>query len=242
MPGDKAVYQFRFRGPQLGILLTCLLAVFALTFVLGYLMGKATHPALDWAARAARESRGAGDASPGVRFTAAEARGTPFQPKKLTPASDSPKKAEEKGSALLPLPSGRVPESPSRASAPVADVEGPRLHPVRTGLQRVLALAPPLEAERVPAYSGFSGREGRYYIQAGSFSDRGAARRQQETLRRNDYPAFVREADLGSKGKWYRVLIGRYESLEVANLEAERLARTQRVTPHVFAESDPERP
>lgn len=242
MPGDKAVYQFRFRGPQLGILLTCLLAVFALTFVLGYLMGKASQPALDWAARAARESRGAGDTPAGARFTAAEARGTPFQPKQLTPAPDSPKKAEEKGPAPSPLPSDRAVESPSRASAPVADVEGPRLHPVRTGLQRVLALAPSLEAERAPAYSGFFGREGRYYIQAGSFSDRGAARRQQEALRRNDYPAFIREVDLGSKGKWYRVLIGRYESLEHANLEAERLARTQQVSPHVFEEGGSDLP
>jgi cell division protein FtsN len=81
-------------------------------------------------------------------------------------------------------------------------------------------------------------REGRYYIQVGSHTELGKAIRQRERLRMNAYPAFIREVDLGRDGRWFRVMVGRYQDLEKAAEEADRLKKSEKLTPRIIKEGD----
>ena len=81
-------------------------------------------------------------------------------------------------------------------------------------------------------------REGRYYILVGSHADRRDALEQREVLRRSAYPAFIRMADLGARGKRYQVIVGRYQDLDRATEEAGRLGRMEKVRPRVFKEGE----
>ncbi len=81
-------------------------------------------------------------------------------------------------------------------------------------------------------------REGRYYILVGSHADLRDALEQRETLRRNAYPAFIRTADPGARGKRHQVIVGRYQDLDRATEEAGRLGRMEKVRPRVYKEGE----
>jgi len=64
-----------------------------------------------------------------------------------------------------------------------------------------------------------SDSDSRYAVQLASFPDVGAAREMERTLKSKSYPAYVEKADLGGKGTWYRVKVGRFSTKsEASNL------------------------
>lgn len=58
--------------------------------------------------------------------------------------------------------------------------------------------------------------QGKHSLQAASFPDQSAAKGYAERLVRAGVPAYVVSADLGRRGRWYRVRVGRFESVEEA--------------------------
>ncbi|MEE8109398.1 MAG: SPOR domain-containing protein, partial [bacterium] len=146
----------------------------------------------------------------------------------------------------------------ARVLVPSLNPESVPTHPGFAGVERNQRERPDNSEALLPALAGANGRkaefgdsrparvryslEGRYYILVGSYSGRRDALAQIEALRRNAYPAFIRDVDLGAKGRSYRVLVGRYQKLDEAAEEAEKLARTEKLTPRIFKEGDTDVP
>lgn len=61
-----------------------------------------------------------------------------------------------------------------------------------------------------------SDQQGTYAVQIGSFAAAGDAGKLKQRLQEKGYSVFVVEADLGTKGLWYRVRLGPYRSAEDA--------------------------
>jgi len=84
----------------------------------------------------------------------------------------------------------------------------------------VAAVTPPPVAKPAPTASAqgmpaaVSG--GSHAVQVGSFSAEKDATALKQKLVKFNYPAFVVEADLGAKGRWYRVRVGPYSDAEQA--------------------------
>jgi nucleoid DNA-binding protein/cell division septation protein DedD len=62
-----------------------------------------------------------------------------------------------------------------------------------------------------------------FYIQAGSYKERAAAEEKLTQLKGSGINAVIAEADIEGKGKFYRVRIGKYTSLEEAKTAADNL-------------------
>jgi len=258
-----AFYQFRFGSRQLGILLVTLLGVLALTFVLGYLVGRSSRQEPDWVAKVARE-RAAERSLPKGRTAAPEKdarkvsapvgkRAQGLVIKDLVPPKE---RVSSRPAARKTVSRRAVRKSKARRLAQKASQRGLVSRKRERGHveSNTVALSPSLKAKSLPTSPAPSGRkgaqastarysrEGRYFIQVGSFLSRETALRQQKALRRKAYPAFIREVDLGPKGKWHRVLVGRYPTREKALEEANRLAKTVKVKPRVLREEGPGAP
>jgi cell division septation protein DedD len=73
-------------------------------------------------------------------------------------------------------------------------------------------------------------RRARYTVQVESSQDRGKATIQVETLKNNGFSAFLEQADLGDKGRYYRVMVGPYQTKAQAKEAQSALARDSRFT------------
>lgn len=60
--------------------------------------------------------------------------------------------------------------------------------------------------------------DGAYSVQIGSFGGAGDAIALKQKFFARGYPVFVAEADLGAKGRWYRVRIGPYADVDSAKM------------------------
>ncbi|HSB08618.1 MAG TPA: SPOR domain-containing protein [Blastocatellia bacterium] len=110
-------------------------------------------------------------------------------------------------------------------SAPVAEVTKPGSSSSATDAQ---SLAPtrsaetptaPSSAEQTPEANeatSNTGERGRFSLQAAAFPTRAAADEFAEKLKRTGVPSYVLSADMGKRGTWYRVRVGRFESAEAA--------------------------
>ena len=78
------------------------------------------------------------------------------------------------------------------------------------------ALQPAQNAQQSAKPVKESARPGSYELMCGSFKKRIVAQNTAGKLKKNQYPAFVEEADLGAKGRWFRVKIGGFSSKEAA--------------------------
>ena len=70
---------------------------------------------------------------------------------------------------------------------------------------------------------------GSHAVQVGSFSAQKDARALQQQLVKKNYPAFVVDADLGAKGRWFRVRVGPYGDAGQAKLAQEVLAAQEKI-------------
>ncbi len=70
---------------------------------------------------------------------------------------------------------------------------------------------------------------GSHVVQVGSFSAQKDARALQQRLMKKSYPAFVVDADLGEKGRWFRVRVGPYADSDQASLAQKVLAEKEKI-------------
>ncbi len=72
-----------------------------------------------------------------------------------------------------------------------------------------------------------------FSLQIASYRKEGQARKESARWQKKGYYVQVKKADLGRKGIWYRVLLGRYKSLERAKKKAARLASKDGIRSYV---------
>jgi cell division protein FtsN len=68
-----------------------------------------------------------------------------------------------------------------------------------------------------------------YCVQVGSFKRKADAIRFRDKLRKKKYKAFVNSADLGKKGVWYRVRVGKLRKKKEAEKLAEFLLKKEKL-------------
>jgi cell division septation protein DedD len=68
-----------------------------------------------------------------------------------------------------------------------------------------------------------------YGVQVASFKKKVDADRLRDRLRRKNYKAFVNIADLGKKGIWYRVRVGRFQRRKTAENLARALTKREKL-------------
>ena len=68
---------------------------------------------------------------------------------------------------------------------------------------------------------------GSYTVQIASFPHFPSAKEMEESLKSKTYPAYIKEADIPNKGRYYRVRIGEFNSKNEALLFAENLKKEQ---------------
>ncbi len=81
-----------------------------------------------------------------------------------------------------------------------------------------------------PAATAPAGTKVSWVIQAASFQAFEDARKLKERLEAKGFESFVKEADLGKKGKWYRVIIGPFPTDAAAQGMADRLKKEDKLT------------
>ena len=117
------------------------------------------------------------------------------------------------GINLPPEEEQPVAPKPQEKKTPVVEVisqEPAQAAPVVTTPK--VAAAPSAVPKELPP----TDRNGTFSVQVGSFSSVADAGRLKKSLIAKGYTAFIAEADLGSKGIWYRVRLGPYADADVA--------------------------
>ena len=108
-------------------------------------------------------------------------------------------------------PSAPVAASPSAAPAPASATEAAKADPKPAKAAKAEA---PSASESV-AYA-LAGMKARFTIQVASLRDQTAANRMINKLKRAGHPAYQTVSPPGSKGIWYRVRVGAYETRKAA--------------------------
>jgi septal ring-binding cell division protein DamX len=88
------------------------------------------------------------------------------------------------------------------------------------------ASAPPAAKTEAPAPV----KKEKWVVQVASYKAAEEARQLRERLSHKGFNAVVREADLGEKGKWYRIVLGPYPSATEAGQMAGRVQSVEKVT------------
>jgi cell division septation protein DedD len=79
---------------------------------------------------------------------------------------------------------------------------------------------------------------GGFTVQVASYRDRKDAEELAQRLTRKGYQAFVAEAEIPGKGKWYRVRVGRFGTRKEAASFGESLKRKERSLKSVYVAED----
>jgi DedD protein len=211
--------QRRMEKKQALILLVLVLGVSLASFALGVMVGRsgARTPASESAAAPVRlpVAQKAPDAS-GATTPAAPGAGKPED--KLTFYDTLPKGDQTPlGSGINVPPKKTEPksepkEAPKREAAATA-------HAAPVPSPEPAAKAAPARLPAAPAVAA----GGSHVVQVASFRTPEDARALKNKLAQKGYGAFVQKADLGSKGTWYRVMVGPFDGVDAAARTAERL-------------------
>lgn len=143
-----------------------------------------------------------------VTASTSQEEGSPAEEEKLTFYDNlSRDEAAPLGSGInLPPKKEPVKDSPPLAKPVDAKVQSPA---------KEMSVAPvkkqtPVVASTLPAKIPSAVANGNFSVQVGSFSSVADAGRFKKSLVAKGYPTFIAEADLGSRGIWYRVRLGPY--------------------------------
>jgi len=79
---------------------------------------------------------------------------------------------------------------------------------------------------------------GKFSIQLSSSTDKNRSRRKVDELKKKGYPAFLEEADLKEKGKWYRVKVGHFTSREEATKYAISMRKKEKISNFVVVSGE----
>ena len=174
---------------QLTVLVVAALAVAAMVFFLGVVVGRrmAELPPEEIAARAKAGAGEAVEAKPDPLAQLDErAVADAKKPAEVEPAEEKPAEAEQK-------------KTEAEQKKPEAEQKKPTEE------------NPPAAEEKQAGDSG-----SRFVLQVASVRKQESADSELKRLRTRGYQVEVLEADLGAKGKWYRVLVGKFANREAA--------------------------
>lgn len=91
-------------------------------------------------------------------------------------------------------------------------------------------------APTVKAMPDSSLSQGPYVVlQVASFKDRGKAMREADRWKRKGYESTYKRVNLGGKGIWFRVYLGRYPDFERARKAAREFAKKEKIQPYVVS-------
>lgn len=105
-----------------------------------------------------------------------------------------------------------APEQPASAEAKSEQIG----QPAQTPAPEAASASPVEAAPTTQAAAEAESAGGEFSLQAASFPDEAEARRFSEYLAQKSIPARVVPVDLGRRGRWYRVMVGRFASAEDA--------------------------
>ncbi len=246
--GTKTRTQRRMEKRQAIILLVLVLAVSLVSFTLGVMIGRRgaerelasqqSQVERVLVAEAPDASAVPDSAADAVDVREPEVAGVPVpeevqEDPKLTFYEDINKPAAPLGSGINvapPVPQQEVKQPPiSLPEQPiVAKFERSQAAVVKAPSEPVAPVPdvkPKAAGRDLPvAVSG-----GSHAVQVGSFNAEKDARALQQKLMKKNYPAFVADADLGAKGRWFRVRVGPYADSDAANQVQKVLAEKENV-------------
>jgi cell division protein FtsN len=201
---------------QAVILLTLVLLVTLISFTLGVWIGR----------------RGGAEAVPVEIVTPPVAAPVPVTvPPPAPPQPEAPPQAAEPPADQLTfydrLSTGEAPLGSGINLPPEAEkkaVPGPAAKPMAVEAQPApTTTAAPAAAEaKVAPPPAATVQGGGYVVQVGAFQARKDADALKQKLTQKGYPVIIVEADLGAKGRWYRVRLGPYDK-ESADRTAQQL-------------------
>lgn len=124
-------------------------------------------------------------------------------------------------SATSPSASATTPPTPVPSSEPGTTTPTPAPPPVEAPKTADPTVSTPVAAPEVPSKP--TGDSGGFTIQIRSSPNESDARQFADSLKAAGFDAYVMRADLGAKGIWYRVRVGRFQSREEAQREIGKL-------------------
>jgi len=200
--GKDDLIDLRLDKGQLTVLVVAALAVAAMVFFLGVVVGRRMAEISPEEA-AARGKSAAGPTSAGGSGVAGvgDMKPDPLAQLDERAAKDAKKAAVGPASAGGSEPSGAAGEK-----KPEAGEKKPE-----AGEKKPEAGEKKPEAEEKPA-------SGNFVLQVASVRKQESAEAEVKRLRTRGYKVKVLEADLGAKGKWYRVLVGEFSTREEAEV------------------------
>jgi DedD protein len=235
------------RGRRIGIVLLATLTLIGLTFAMGVVVGRAAKsedseikdPLADLDRTRPIKAR---EAEPGPKPPKINREELTF-PIALTEEDDRPEvaaalaaaAAEEAALAGLEDQTSDHPELPKQevnASLPASVVVGSSNDNIkRTAKHDPLVKAAIQESEnKSPAPSG---REGEYTLQVISYDKPEPARAFAEGLRARGHQAYVVNADIPGRGRYYRVRIGPFPSKWKANIYQRQFEEAERMSTYI---------
>jgi len=209
----KSRYEFQLDNRQLVLIFAGMVLILILVFILGILFGRSysSPEAITLAA------------TTGAEAPSAEAI---VKEENLQPDAEEQKEREE---LIQKLEAEKVPTSIPPSTEPEPQGSGgpqvagepdktPTLEPESGGKPAPASAEKPelsIKKETPPALPAST--SGPYTIQIASFQNKADAHALVNKLKQGKYDAYILEADLESKGLWYRVRVGHYPDRELAD-------------------------
>lgn len=206
--------QRRMEKKQALILLALVLGVSLISFTLGVMVGKGSEQAPVAAAPTPERLPVPPPQDPPATVPA------PLTFYETLPSGEQP-----------PLGSGiNLPPKEKAAVKTVAPVTAPAPAPTPTPVKAAAAATASPAPTPVPGKGSAAAAGVKWLVQTASFQEVGEARKLQERLAVKGYAVLIQEADLGPKGKWYRVIVGPYPSQTDADQTAARLKSEEKLS------------
>ncbi len=151
---------------------------------------------------------------------------TPILPPQPQVAEEKPQPAgAPKGMVAAPAAPG--PENKGEASLPTEKISPEPSKPA-VSKPKVAESKPKPPEVKLPSLTP---KKTYFSLRVASVKDQASAEKEAERWRKKGYVAFVKRADLGKKGIWYRIYVGKYHSIQEAKKASEKIKGLQYITP-----------
>ncbi len=148
-------------------------------------------------------------------------------PTETIPPSPAATPAPEGGGSrpVTAKPAAPAPSQPVSSAKPVAAAKKGQ------GGGAAAPSRPSPSTEPGPKLPSLTPQKTWFSLRVASLRQKSSAEKEARRWRRKGYKAFVRRADLGKKGVWYRVYVGHYSTIQEAKRVSEKIPGIQFITP-----------
>lgn len=224
VPPDKP-YVYAFTTGRLVLLVCVVLALMALSLMLGIRIERFQKPSNFAIGESSRPAPLKPPSEPDKELIK-DGKAAAAQPQEAPPGA--PEKPEAKATAPSKQPpASEKPEAaePAPAPKPEPKVAAPAPKPEpKAAAQTPKPAPPPVKKEESPTLH--------YAVQVASSQDKSMAASHMEILKGKGFASYIEEVDLGAKGRFFRVMVGPFQT------EAEASeARSRLITDSRFADS-----